>query len=117
MDEFLIKYLKEKFRLSKIVKKNCLQALLAVTKYSSEDIRIDYFRKFLGIGQHKIRTEVIDNYFIILKNLKISFFKLYEDSENVSNYKMTLENCCLLVAAITISFNCVFPGSNCTVKF
>jgi hypothetical protein len=94
MDEYLLIYLKDKFKLSKIVKKNCLITLVSILKYSTEDIRVDYFRKFLGLGTQKIRTQIVDNFFILLKNLGFSFFKLFEDIDIVSDHTMSINDCC-----------------------
>ncbi len=89
MDDYFYRYITKKFKLSKIIKKNCEQTIMSIFKYSSEDSRVDLFRKFLGIGDDKIRREILDNYLIILKNLPISFFKLFED--NFKSYLMNTE--------------------------
>lgn len=91
MDEFFLRYLKDKFKMTKIINRNCEQTLISVLKYSSEDTRIDLFRKFLGIGDDRIKREVLDCFLGILKNLPISFYKLFEETE--SSYIMTLDNC------------------------
>lgn len=83
--------MKEKFKLTKIVKRNCEQMLMSILKFSQEDNRIDLLRKFLAIGEDKVKREVLDCYLMVLKNLPISFYKIFEESE--SNYLMTLENC------------------------
>ena len=91
LDEFFYQFIEKKFRLSKIIKRNCEQALLGINKYSPEDPRIDLFRKFLGIGETKIRREILDVYLVILKNLPISFFKMFE--EDYTSYLMNTEIC------------------------
>jgi hypothetical protein len=68
MDDFFYKYFKDKFKLNKIIKKNCEQTILAVVKFSNEDPRIDLLRKFLGIGEGKIRREVLDVYLALIKS-------------------------------------------------
>lgn len=93
MDQFFVKFMKEKFKLTKIFKKNCEQAILSFMKYASEDPRIDLFRKFLGIGESRIRTEVLDNYLLLLKNLPISFYKLFDELEASNAYLINLETC------------------------
>lgn len=93
MDQFFIRFMREKFKLSKICKKNCEQAILSFMKYSAEDIRIDTFRKFLGIGDSRTRTEVLDCFLILLKNLPISFYRLFEDFESSNSFSLHLENC------------------------
>lgn len=91
MDEFLIKFMREKFKLTKIIKKNCEQTILSIIKYSPEDIRIDLLRRFLGVGDNKIQREVLDCFLTILKNLPISFYKIFEETE--TGYIMYLEDC------------------------
>jgi hypothetical protein len=81
----------EKFKMSKIISKNTEQLVISLFKYSSEDMRIDVFRKFLRVGENGIRREVLDCYLTILKNLPISFYKLFEEDE--SNYLMNLDAC------------------------
>jgi len=68
LDDFLFRYMSEKFKLKKIIKKNTEETIMAVMKYSKEDPRIDVFRRLLGIGDHKIRREVLDIYLILLKS-------------------------------------------------
>ncbi len=92
MDEFFLKFMKEKFKMTKIINRNCEQMLISIIKYAPEDTRIDLLRKFLGIGDDKIRREVLDCYLIVLKNLPISFYKIFEE-ETESAYLMSLENC------------------------
>jgi hypothetical protein len=91
MDDFFYQYITKKFKLSKIIKKNCEQTIMTIFKYCSEDNRVDLFRKFLGIGDDRIRREILDNYLIILKNLPVSFFKLFED--DYKSYLMNTEMC------------------------
>jgi len=91
MDEFLYKFMEEKFKYTKIVKRNCEQTILSIIKYSPEDIRIDTVRRFLGIGDGKILREVLDCYLALLKNLPISFYKIFVDNE--SGYMINLDEC------------------------
>ena len=88
-NEFFCVFMKGKF---KLIKTNTEQAVLSILKYSVEDQRIDMLRKFLGIGEGKIQREVMDCYFTLLKNVPLSFYKIFEDA-NISNYVMNLENC------------------------
>lgn len=83
--------MKDKFKLTKIIKRNCEQMLMSVLKYAAEDSRIDLLRKFLGIGDDKIKREILDCYLTVLKNLPISFYKLFE--EGFPDFLMTLDNC------------------------
>lgn len=91
LDEFFVIYMKDKFKMSKIISKNTEQMVLSVIKYSSVDHRIDLLRKFLGIGDDKIRREILECYLITLKNLPISFYKAFEEGE--SEYLMTFDSC------------------------
>lgn len=91
MDEFFVKFIRDKFKMTKIVKRNCEQMIMSIIKYSTLDSRIDLLRKFMGIGEERIKREILDCYLTILKNLPISFYKIFEESDN--NYLMTLENC------------------------
>lgn len=77
--------------MSKIINKNIEQLIISLVKFSNEDMRIDIFRRFLRIGENGIKREILDCYLTILKNLPISFYKLFEEEE--SNYLMNLEAC------------------------
>jgi len=83
--------MRDKFKLTKMVKKRCEQTILSIIKYSTEDIRIDMLRRFLGVGDSKIQREVLDCFLTIIKNLPISFYKIFEEQE--SDYIMNLEDC------------------------
>jgi len=91
MDEFFLKYMKDKFKMTKIIKRNCEQMLMSILKFAAEDVRIDLLRKFLGIGDDKVKREILDCYLTSLKNLPISFYKLFE--EGFPDYLMSVENC------------------------
>jgi hypothetical protein len=67
-DDFLFKYLTDKFKLKKIIQKNVEQLVMSVLKYNKDDKRIDVFRRMLGIGDDKIRREVLDIYLTLLKS-------------------------------------------------
>lgn len=77
--------------MSKIMKRNTEQIISSIIKYSSQDHRIDLLRKFMGIGDDKIKREILDCYIFTLKHLPLSLYKAFEEGEN--NYFMTLENC------------------------
>jgi len=68
LDEFFILLMKEKFRMKKIVKKNCEESIAGIMKYSLEDKRIDLSRRFLGIGENKLRIEVLEEYLSLIKS-------------------------------------------------
>ena len=91
MDDFFLKFMKDKFKMTKITKRNCEQMLMSILLYAGEDNRIDLLRKFLGIGEDKLKSEILDCYLTVLKNLPISFYKLFE--EGFPEYLMTLDNC------------------------
>lgn len=76
-DEFFIILMKDKFRMKSIIKKNSEDSIASIIKYSIEDKRIDLARRFLGIGENKLRIEVMEEYFTLLKSkffLKENFF-------------------------------------------
>jgi hypothetical protein len=73
LDDFLFKYMSEKFKLKKIIKKNTEEIIMTIMKCSKDDVRVDVLRRFLGIGEDKVRREVLDMYLIFLKSI---FFKL-----------------------------------------
>ena len=73
-DEFFLFYMKEKFKLKKIIHRNCEETIYSIIKHSQEDDRIDLARRFLGIGDEKLRGELLDIYFIILKSEKNFLF-------------------------------------------
>jgi len=102
-DEFFITYMKDKFKMSKIIKKNTEQMILSIIKYSVLDQRIDLFRKFLGIGDNKIKREILDSYLVTLKNLPISFYKVFEETDN--NYLITFDACMDLYSQKFTSFS------------
>lgn len=79
----------EKFKMSKIISKNVEQLIISLIKYSNQDMRIDFFRRFLRIGENGIKREILDCYLTLLKNLPISFYKLFEEEE--ANYLMNLD--------------------------
>lgn len=91
MDEFFLTFMKDKFKMTKIIKRNCEQMLMSILKFAAEDSRIDLIRKFLGIGDDNVKREILDCYLTVLKNLPISFYKLFE--EKMPDYLMSLENC------------------------
>jgi hypothetical protein len=91
MDEFIYKFMCDKFKMNKIIKRNCEQTIMAIIKYSIEDSRVDLIRKFMGVGDDKIRREVLDVYLNILKNLPISFFKLFDEDNKA--YLMNTDLC------------------------
>lgn len=68
-DEYFILYMKEKFKLKKIIKSNCENFIAALLKYCQEDKRIDLARRFLGIGDDRIRPQLLDIYFVLLKSI------------------------------------------------
>jgi hypothetical protein len=68
LDEFLLYYMKDKFHLKKIIKKNSEEFIMGILKYSKEDTRIDLIRRFLGIGDDKYRREILDIYLTFLKS-------------------------------------------------
>jgi hypothetical protein len=75
-DEFFIINMSEKFKLKRIVRKNCEETIAAVLKYSPEDKRVDLFRRFLGIGEDKLRLEILDLFFVLIKSNFIYLNKL-----------------------------------------
>ncbi len=91
MDRVFLKYFTEKLKIKKIVNKTCEQFLLGIIKYSTEDNRIDLLRRLLGIGDSRIHIEVVDCFLTILKNLRISFLKIFQDS--IEEYIMNVEEC------------------------
>ena len=95
-EDFLYNYMKDKFKLRKIIKKHCEETILSIQKYSSknklwlgQDSRIDLIRRFLGLSENKLRSQILDLYLVLLKGklycylaLPISFFKIFEDDNN-----------------------------------
>jgi len=74
-DEFFIIYMTDKFKMKKIINRNCEDAILAFIKYSNEDKRVDLARRFLGIGEDKLRQELLDLFFILIKSNFNFFYK------------------------------------------
>jgi len=69
LDDFLFKYMSEKFKIKKIIKKNLEEVIMSIMKYCKDDHRIDIIRRFLGIGDDIIRREVLDLYLTLLKSI------------------------------------------------
>jgi hypothetical protein len=88
---------------------------MAIMKYAGEDTRIDLIRKFLGIGEDKIRREVLDYYLILMKCLPISFFKLFDDEYN--NYVMNPELCFEIYFTKLHNMNLVSENKEALIKF
>ena len=83
-DEFFHKFMEEKFKLRKLVKKHCEETILSILEYSSilrinldEDNRIDLVRRFLGIGDDKLNKFIFEVYLILIKcnSLLIKLFQ------------------------------------------
>ena len=84
-DKFFLLFMKEKFKLQKIVKKNAEKTIKAVLLYEKEDQRIFLFKRFLGLhNKDKVIREVFDIYLILLQNLPISFDKLFYETNYLS---------------------------------
>ena len=75
-DEYFYLYMNDKFKHKKIVNKNCEETIYSIMKYSIDDKRVDLNRRFLGIGDDRLRREVLDIYFILLKSRKIYLTKI-----------------------------------------
>lgn len=73
-DEFFIFLMKDKFRVKSIVKKNSEESIASIIKYSIEDKRIDIARRFLGIGDNKLRIELLEDYLVLMKSNEINLF-------------------------------------------
>lgn len=73
-DEFFYKFMEEKFKLRKLVKKHCEETILSILEYSSiikidldVDHRIDLIRRFLGIGEDRLSKFVFEIYLVLVK--------------------------------------------------
>jgi len=93
LDAFFLQFMKERFQIKKVFKKNIEQLLSAIFKYCNEDKRINLFKNFLGMSERKIKTEILDCYLLLLKNLSVSFYKIFDDFETSKSLLMSLENC------------------------
>ncbi len=67
-DEFFYEYMKERYKLEKVINNNCEQVVGAIFKYQYADKRIDIYRRFLNIEPEPIRVEILDSYLQILKS-------------------------------------------------
>lgn len=114
-DGFFFDFMNDKFKIKKIVKKNCEETIMAVMKYSAEDSRIDIFRRFLGIGDDKIRREIFDKYITIIKSLPISFYKLFVDDYNT--YLMNAELCFEIYHNKFPSYDLMKENKDTLIKF
>jgi len=68
-DDFFLDYMKNRYKIDKIVDKNVIQYVSAILKYKNQDKRIDIIRRFLRIGGDPIRVEILENYLSILKSM------------------------------------------------
>lgn len=91
LDAFLVKFMRERFNLTKIFKRNIEQTIISALAYRVEDSRILLFNNFLGLGNQRYRTEILNCYLLILKNLPISFFKIFELFENSNSLIISLD--------------------------
>lgn len=82
-DVFFYNYMKDKFKIDKIVRNHIESVIFGILMYSLEDTRIDAFGKFLGIGT-KYRKEVLDIFLIFLYNLPVSMDTIFsKDYDNI----------------------------------
>ena len=75
-DEFFYLFMKDKFKLEKITKKHCEESLMAIIEYSKEDNRVDLLRRFLGIGEDKLRREILDIFLSLIRS-KLKFLNRF----------------------------------------
>ncbi len=75
---FFLKFMEDKFKFKKIVKKNCEQTIISILKYSGitslivdEDKRIELVKEFLGLKNEKLRREIFDHYLTLLKGMML----------------------------------------------
>ncbi len=66
-DVFFYQYMHSKFKLKKITKKHCEEALMSILIFCKEDNRVDLIRRFLGIGDGRLRREILDIYLSLIK--------------------------------------------------
>lgn len=66
--------MEKKYKLRKLVKKNCEGIILSILQFSgklkfipAEDNRVDLFRRFLGIGEDKLNHFILDIFLTLLK--------------------------------------------------
>ena len=89
-DQFFYNYMKSTYKIEKLVKHHIEETILGVQIYYLKDKRIQTFGRFLGIGD-PIRKEVLDVYLAFLRNLPISFFRMFED--NYKSYTIKTNEC------------------------
>ena len=106
-DDYFFEFMKEKFKLPKLIKQNIEKTIKAVLSYEKEDPRILLFKRFLGINnKDKILREVFDIYLLLLQNLPISFDKLFYDTNFLSFVMDT--NFCFQCIHLNLSFYRIF---------
>lgn len=94
MDEFLLKFMKEKFKMNNMYKRNLEQTIMTIIQYAGEDLRIEYMRKFTGLGEEKpFRHQILDCFLIVLKCLPISYFKLFDFIEVSKSILISVDSC------------------------
>lgn len=92
-DEFFFNFMKSKFKLRKVTNKHCAEFILALFRYSKEDKRVDLFRRFLCVGNNPIKSEAVNIILVILQNLPITLYKLYNNETNFEAFYLSTEMC------------------------
>lgn len=102
-DDFFQKFMEQKFRMKKLVNKHIEETILAIIQYSSkiaiiseEDQKVDLFGKFLGIGEKKIRREILDLYLLILKCIYVLNQPYQSHSINFMTVRTVISQCKLI---------------------
>jgi len=72
LDEFLVIYFTDKYKLKNVIEENIEKFLKAVQIHKNADPRVQLFRRFLNLGQEPISKEIFNTYMIIC-NGKIIF--------------------------------------------
>lgn len=81
-DEFFELFMKERLKIDSVVKDCSEKAISSIIKYSRSNFQIDLFKRFLCIGELKIRRQALDIYLVILNALPLSLLNLIKEDTN-----------------------------------
>ena len=66
-DEFVYNFIQNRFKLKKLIKKNCEELILSIIEWGGKDNRVNLLRQFLGCGENTLRREILDIYLSLIK--------------------------------------------------
>lgn len=109
LDDFFQTFMKDRFKIDSVVKDCCEKTIASIIKYSDEDKKIEYFKRFLSIDDSKsLRRQVLDIYLLILKSLPFEINVFFSEEFNVY-----FANVDLLIDLVLLKFEHLSLGYSC----